>query len=147
MHLKLLVAPSVFLGWSFSVVDTVQAREREARVLFADDDPEVRAAFARTARSSGWVVDLAADGEEALGLAAERSYVVVATDHQMPKLCGEELVARLRELQPKAAFVMVTGHSELAVASTRTPGVLVVISKPWNNEVLLSILAAAACQS
>ncbi|HET9930222.1 MAG TPA: response regulator, partial [Polyangiaceae bacterium] len=51
---------------------------RGGRVLFADDDPSVRAAIARILRAHGFLVDLASDGTEALAFAREYPYALVA---------------------------------------------------------------------
>jgi FixJ family two-component response regulator len=60
----------------------------------------------------------------------------------MPDMTGEQLSAQLRPLQAQASYVVVTGHSDLAVAACKTPGLFVVISKPWDSETLLTILTA-----
>lgn len=112
-------------------------------VLFVDDDPEVRAAFARLVGAHGLEVDLASNGEEALSAAGQKAYAVIITDHQMPGLSGADLVARLRELQPRARLMLVTGYCDLAVQSCRVPGVSLVISKPWDPDALLSLLGVA----
>ncbi len=115
---------------------------QQARVLYVDDDPAVLRAFARTVTSAGWKVDLAVNAETALKLARKNSYAVVVADHHMPDMTGEQLIAQLRPLQPQASYVVVTGHSDLAVAACKTPGLFVVISKPWDSETLLNILTA-----
>lgn len=120
----------------------LRAARPEARVLYVDDDPAVLRAFARTVSSAGWQVDLAANAETALKLARKNAYAVVVADHHMPDMTGEQLIAQLRPLQPHASYVVVTGHSDLAVAACKTPGLFVVISKPWDSETLLTILTA-----
>jgi CheY-like chemotaxis protein len=109
-------------------------------ILFVDDDPEVRNAFERLVTAHGLHVDLASNGEEALESARERPYAVIVADCQMPGLSGPELVARLRKIQPNACFMLITGHTDLAVQSCRVPGVSLVISKPWDSDALLALL-------
>jgi YesN/AraC family two-component response regulator len=60
----------------------------------------------------------------------------------MPEMTGEQLIARLREQQPNASYIVMSGHCDFAVAACRTPGVSVVISKPWDDETLRTILSA-----
>lgn len=115
-------------------------------ILFVDDDPAVRSAFKRLASAHGFSVDVAPNGDEGLKAARERAYSVIVTDHRMPGLCGSELVARFRALQPEASLILVTGYSDLAVESCRVPGLFVVISKPWDNNALLTLLHAGARQ-
>ncbi len=113
-----------------------------ARVLFVDDDPVVLRAFERTVRRGGFVVDLADNADSALRLARKNSYAVIVADHHMPQMTGEQLIARLKPYQPHASYVVVTGHSDLAVAACKTPGLFVVISKPWDQDTLLNVLTA-----
>ena len=50
------------------------------RLLFVDDDADVRTAFAKAAGTAGIDVDLAASGQQALRMAQSHDYPVVATD-------------------------------------------------------------------
>jgi CheY-like chemotaxis protein len=109
-------------------------------ILFVDDDPDVRKAFERLVTAHGLHVDLASNGEEAIEAAGEKPYAVIIADYQMPGLSGPELVARLRKIQPNACFMLITGHTDLAMQSCRVPGVSLVISKPWDPDALLVLL-------
>jgi diguanylate cyclase (GGDEF)-like protein len=106
------------------------------RVLFADDDAEVRSAVARCLRRCGLIVDLARDGREALALASEYPYSVVATDQIMPGLSGIDLLQQLQPIQPDATFVMLTGSLESAAIFKRVPFVTAVLPKPWDDATL-----------
>ena len=55
-----------------------------ARILFVDDDRGVRTAFARTLRNQDYDVDLADGLEEAIALASQHHYAVIASDYRMP---------------------------------------------------------------
>jgi DNA-binding NtrC family response regulator len=115
---------------------------REPRVLYVDDDPLLLKVFSRTVTAAGWAVDVAGNAEAALKLSRKNTYDVVVADHHMPEMTGEQLISQIRLLQANASYVVVTGHSDLAVAACKTPGTFVVISKPWDTEALLNILAA-----
>jgi DNA-binding NtrC family response regulator len=120
---------------------------RDARILFVDDDPQVLSAFKRVVRAAGWTVDVAGDAATALELAKQHSYGIILADQQMPDMSGAELITKLRSKQPQARYIVVTAHSELAVAASKTPGFFVVISKPWDTETLLTILSACQRQA
>jgi len=66
------------------------------RILVADDSRSVRDALARMLAAGGYVVDQAIDGQDAWDMLQEMRYDVLVTDLEMPRLGGEELVARLR---------------------------------------------------
>ena len=118
------------------------ARDPEPRVLYVDDDPLLLNAFSRLVGASGWKVDVANNAAKALELSRRNTYDVVVADHHMPEMTGEQLIGQIRLLQPRASYVVVTGHADLAVAACKTPGLFVVISKPWDSEALLNILTA-----
>ena len=113
-------------------------------MLFADDDPAIRGSFARAVKGAGYDVDLAEDGSVALQRAREHKYSVFAMDFDMPGQAGVELVRQLRELQPQASLIVITGDPEYAIESTKQKGVFMVISKPWEHDTLLTILDAAS---
>ncbi|HEX2674368.1 MAG TPA: diguanylate cyclase, partial [Polyangiaceae bacterium] len=112
------------------------------RVLFADDDREVREAVARQLRRRGLIVDLAADGAEALALATEFPYAVVATDYRMPGISGLELVQALQTIRPQATFVIITGALEAVEGLGRMTQVHSVIPKPWTEQALIAVFEA-----
>jgi diguanylate cyclase (GGDEF)-like protein len=116
---------------------------RSSRILFADDDMVVRNGFARALRAQGFIVDLAADGLEALALAREYPYALVATDHEMPGLSGLDLVVQLRQLQPDANYALVTGRPDAVREAAKIPGLSAVIKKPWTDSDLMKLVANA----
>ena len=71
--------------------------EGEPLVLIADDDPDIRALVGFRLEADGCTVMSAADGEEALRLAAERPPDVCVLDVMMPKLDGLGVTRALRE--------------------------------------------------
>lgn len=67
------------------------------RVLVADDEPSTAEIFALMFAFSGYEVERAADGEEALRLAREQDPDVLLLDVRMPKLDGREVTRRVRQ--------------------------------------------------
>ncbi len=115
------------------------------RVLFVDDEPGVRAAFARSMSAKGFVVDLAADGVEALAMAGRHGYPVVATDLSMPGLDGFSMIEELRTILPGTVFVVVTGQCLGDVSPVRTSdgSISRIIAKPWDSDDLAEALRRA----
>ena len=66
------------------------------KVLVVDDDVRMASAIRRGLRYEGLVVDVAADGEEALRVVGTTEYDVVVLDVLMPGLGGFETCRRLR---------------------------------------------------
>jgi diguanylate cyclase (GGDEF)-like protein len=108
-------------------------------VLFIDDDPPVRRAFARAMRHRGFAIDLAESGEQALQLAQDRSYGVIATDLCLPDIDGLSLIGEIEPLQPHVAYLIVTGLPE-RVPNVPARKVTDVVLKPWDNQALAQAL-------
>ncbi|MBI2868593.1 MAG: response regulator [Chloroflexi bacterium] len=66
-----------------------------AKVIVADDDPEMRKVTALVLESQGYVVRTAADGEDALAKITEDRPDILILDLMMPKLDGFEVCKRL----------------------------------------------------
>lgn len=115
------------------------------RVLFVDDDPLSRRAFARAMRQVGFIVDVAENGQEALKLARYYPYAVVAADWRMPDLDGLSLVKALRggEREPVCVLVTAAEESALARSDYQSLGVTDVVRKPWDVKLLADVLRRA----
>ncbi|MEN9581632.1 MAG: hypothetical protein RJA70_4641, partial [Pseudomonadota bacterium] len=112
------------------------------RVLFVDDDPLSRRAFARAMRQCGFIIDVAENGEEALDLARHYPYAVLAADWHMPDLDGLRLVERVRSGDSDPVCVLVTGAGDDEVGTLDLDGVGVsaVIRKPWESQAVAEVL-------
>jgi DNA-binding NarL/FixJ family response regulator len=86
----------------------------EIRVVVADDQRVVREGLAMVLGllPSVTVVGSAADGEEALALAAKLAPDVVLMDLRMPRCDGVEATRRLRERQPEVKVLVLTTYAD-----------------------------------
>ncbi|MET0387510.1 MAG: EAL domain-containing protein [Polyangiales bacterium] len=104
-------------------------------MLFVDDEGEVRRAAARLLSRHGLTVDLAGSANDAIRLAQQQNYRVIATDLRMPGMDGMALIERLRPMQPQAEFLLVTGMPEIDLRrSMGADSVAQIIPKPWDDE-------------
>lgn len=110
--------------------ENVEARER---VLYVDDDAVARRAFSRVLRNLGYIVDLASGGAEALTLATQFPYAVVASDLRMPDIDGLTLIEELQRRRPDSSYFLATGATESFLPGSQSA---IVIRKPWDNETL-----------
>jgi DNA-binding response OmpR family regulator len=80
-------------------------------VLLVEDETALAAAVTDALRDAGYLVDRAANGEEALARMQERSFDVVVCDLRMPRLDGKAFYRRLSAAAPHMAtrVVFVTG--------------------------------------
>jgi len=87
---------------------------RKIRVLFADDHSVVRdglrALFDSSPRFA--IVGEAADGEQAMALAAKSQPDVLLLDITMPKVDGIETTRRIKKINPNTKVLILTVHDE-----------------------------------
>ncbi len=82
-----------------------------AAVLIVEDEAALAAAVADALRDAGYIVDRAADGEEALATIRQRAFDVVICDLRMPRLDGKAFHRMLTASSPRLArrAIFVTG--------------------------------------
>ena len=102
-------------------------------VLVVDDEPGFRAMLAEIAADMGCLVDVAADGLEALAKADGSGYDLAILDLSLPKLSGVDVLAEIKRRSPDTAVIMVTGYAtaESAVEAMKL-GAYDYIAKPFN---------------
>jgi DNA-binding response OmpR family regulator len=66
------------------------------RILVVEDSPRLQRVLNTALRKSGYVVDLASDGEEGLWRAETNTYDVIVLDIMLPKLDGLSLLTAFR---------------------------------------------------
>lgn len=82
-------------------------------ILIADDEELLRTALASAFTRFGHQVFQAEDGVAALTLLSGNPVDVVISDIQMPEMTGLELLAWIRERDPREPItILITGHCE-----------------------------------
>jgi two-component system, cell cycle response regulator len=119
--------------------------QRPLQLLLVEDEPTQRLLIQRQLLRAGYVVDTAADGEEALEKIASGRYQLLVTDWDMPGMDGVTLCHRVREatLAGYLYVLLLTGHgsTESLVAGLEA-GADDYIKKPANEAELLARLKA-----
>ncbi len=83
---------------------------RTGVIVVADDEPRQRETLARVLAQAGHSVIQAPGGEAAVEAVRTRPVDIVITDLRMPDLSGQEVLVRVKELQPDVAVVVLTAH-------------------------------------
>ena len=86
------------------------------RILYIDDDEGLRRLVKRALDRRGYLVELAAGGDEGVERASRESFDLIAVDHYMPGLDGLTTLARLNALPTPPPVVYVSGSEETPVA-------------------------------
>jgi len=118
----------------------------DRRILFVDDDADIRSAFARSIGGSGFDVDLASSGHQALRMFRSYPYPVVATDLRMPGLDGIGLMKNLSAFAPATVYVVVSGFPNLLSFfgdPNLSRSISSLVAKPWDQAELVEVLERA----
>lgn len=110
------------------------------RILLVEDERWVRECIKRLLWLDAHTVTEAANGMEACELFDQGQFDVVITDHDMPKMAGDALVANIRGRAPSQPIIMITARAE--TFSDEDKPVNVVLSKPFGVEELRQALAS-----
>ena len=117
---------------------------KRGRVLIVDDEAAIRSLLAIIARRAGCTVDLAVDGVDAIRLLGENEYDVVLLDLMMPRINGYEVIDFLKRQRVKATVFVVTATPNIFFRDFDPEIVRSIIRKPFDVEVVASIIADAA---
>ncbi|UCF68942.1 MAG: response regulator [Acidobacteriota bacterium] len=73
---------------------------------------------------------------EALRAMEEQDVQVVVADYMMPDLDGISFLTRVRETQPQASRILLTGYAdkENAIRAINEAGLFHYLEKPWDND-------------
>jgi len=108
------------------------------RILVVDDDENIRRTLGVLLRQSGYSVDTAGSGEEAIAKSDASFYNLALIDVRLPDIEGTELLSRLKETTPRMMKVILTGYPILESAiQAINRGVDGYLSKPVSTEHLL----------
>jgi len=86
------------------------------RILYVDDDAGLGVLLSRALAPHGYHVDAVETGEEGLALLREKSFDVVAMDHNLTNEVGLDLIPRMRALPNAPPIIYVTGSDDVRVA-------------------------------
>lgn len=84
------------------------------RLLIIEDSERLRQSLAGALRRTGYLVDLAGDGEEGLWLARSNPYDLIVLDVMLPKRDGLSVLAELRRDKSPVHVLMLTARDTLA---------------------------------
>lgn len=85
----------------------------QKRILIADDDDEIRELLEFDVAQSGYFVDTAKDGMEALNKALNNTYDLILLDVMMPKMNGYDVCKNIRLVKPNVPILMLTAKGTI----------------------------------
>src|ERR1043165_3110781 len=84
----------------------------KAKILVAEDDPNIRQGLVATLESEGYAVTAAADGAQALRLFPQEKFELVLLDVMMPKSSGYDVCRELRARGTRVPVLFLTAKGE-----------------------------------
>ncbi|MBI2372293.1 MAG: response regulator, partial [Deltaproteobacteria bacterium] len=128
-----------------SLASTEAPAAPSTRLLVIDDEVEVREVIADLLQAHGHAVQLAKSGMEGLERFERERYDLVITDLGMPEMTGWEVAKRVKARSPATPVVLITGWGmQLSEEQVQAGGVDFLLSKPFNVEQILRIIADAS---
>lgn len=100
------------------------------RILVIDDEKDCCDFFKNYFTRHGHFVDVAYDGDRAKDLIEEQNYDIIFVDCNLPGLSGVELVKIIKENNPKAYMVMISGYDLIKEDFAKSLGVDEFLNKP-----------------
>jgi len=115
-----------------------------ARLLIAEDDPEMRDLLRKVLEKEGYQVSVAADGQEATTALSRIPFDLVVTDMLMPDDGGLELLQIIRETHPTLPVIIITAFGDWGSYSRALElGAAAFISKPLKMAELIGAIHSA----
>ena len=125
-----------------------------SRILIVDDEESILKALKRVLsltpcragqKTYKLTVDVLSSPKLALEKASCTAYDLVLSDYRMPVMDGVQFLKALRQIQPDAARMILSGYADLngLIGAINEAGISRFISKPWNDYELVSAIGQA----
>lgn len=112
-----------------------------AKLLIADDDPEILRFLDKILTLEGHTVKTAKDGEEAVEMAKKDNFDIIITDIIMPRKEGIETIIELREMNPDIKIIAISGGGRKGrmdfLRMAEMVGASEILAKPFQPQELL----------
>ncbi len=116
-------------------------------ILLVDDEPAFREMVGLMLEAGGHQVTTAANGRAGETLLEQKSFDLVITDVLMPEQDGLAFISSLRQRQPGARIIAMTGGGMVPAASylriARGLGAHSLLEKPFGQDELLAAVESA----
>lgn len=113
--------------------------------LIIDDEPAITQSLRRSLREN-FEVFTANTVTQAMEILLQHEIAVIITDQRMPDMQGIDFLQSVCMVQPNNLSILISGYSDVQalVAALNISTVREFIPKPWDNQVLLEKVDAAA---
>ena len=110
-------------------------------ILVVDDDKSILRTFTRLLQKSGYEIDVAETGKEAMEKTENRQYDLALVDIRLPDMDGTDLLAKLKKQLQHTVKIMITGFPSLETGvKALDEGADAYLVKPVKPQELLILL-------
>src|SRR3954468_14946718 len=118
--------------------------ETAKHLLLVDDEAALREAIAERLADHGFVVEQAANGEDALARLADFAFDIIVTDLRLPGVDGRAVLQSALDRYPDIIAIIITGFGTVKDAvNAIKQGAADFITKPFQFDALLHVLSSA----
>jgi CheY-like chemotaxis protein len=132
--------PNTILG-AEQVKETQDPALSGARVLVADDEPNIRSTISDVLRKYQVTVTVAASGQDAIGKIESADFDLIVSDIKMPDKTGYDVFAAARRKSSSLPVILMTGFGydpNHCIVRASQEGLQAVLFKPFKVDQLLS---------
>ena len=114
-------------------------------LLIVDDDPSILKCLKRELMPEGYSISTAASAPAGLDLIKDIEFGVILSDYMMPGMDGVTFLESVREFNPDAARIMLTGAGSLknAMDAVNRCHIFAYLTKPWCANLMKKTIASA----
>jgi two-component system chemotaxis response regulator CheY len=112
-------------------------------ILAVDDSPSIRQMVCFALKSAGYDVTEAVDGQDGLDKAKAKTYSLILTDQNMPRMNGITLIQNLRAMpqyKSTPTLMLTTESSDAMKAQGKAAGATGWLVKPFDPTKLLDVV-------
>ncbi len=114
------------------------------KILIVDDELVVIKSCERILAPEGYDVSGVTSASDALGEIQNGNFDLIITDLKMPGMDGLELIRRVKEKNPSAGIVVITGYpSQESIKDALEYGIIDYLPKPFSPQLLLDVTEKA----
>jgi DNA-binding response OmpR family regulator len=119
----------------------LEVAESKKTILVVDDDKSILRTFTRILQKSGYEIDTAETGKEAMEKTENHHYDLALVDIRLPDMDGTELLAKLKKQLQHTVKIMITGFPSLETGvKALDEGADAYLVKPVKPQELLILL-------
>ncbi len=116
------------------------------RLMLVDDEENILRALQRAFRNQkDWEIEVYSDVMEALRRAQTTNFDLFLSDYRMPEMDGVQFLTEVKNLQPEAMRLILSGHTELQalLCAINQAEIYRFVTKPWGDYEIIVVLQQA----